>query len=162
MNGGFLVCMFNRQNHLGLYTSKNNKIVLIGRGFASNLGRQGYEKPTNTNLYLNNLSHHHPAPKFAVLSTLVKRARSVADPESLSKELDFLRTTFLQNGYNHEAVNRALRKPLKEKCSVEENAVKATVKNPFCNTIAGRLSHLLKSRNRNSFVFQEKSMVCCS
>jgi hypothetical protein len=33
-----------------------------------------YRKPSQTNLYLNSNSHHHPSNKQAVLSTLVHRA----------------------------------------------------------------------------------------
>jgi hypothetical protein len=64
------------------------------------LGHKVYCKPTHTNLYLNSNSHHHPSNKQAVLSTLVHMARSLCDQESLHGELEFLRTTFRQNGYS--------------------------------------------------------------
>jgi hypothetical protein len=57
-------------------------------------------KPTHSNLYFNSNSHHHPSNKQAVLSTLVHRARSRCDQESLHGELEFLRTTFRQNDYS--------------------------------------------------------------
>lgn len=55
-------------------------------------------KPTHIDLYLNSCSHHQPAHKGAVLSTLVHWAYSVLDLESLPGELEYLRRTFLQNG----------------------------------------------------------------
>lgn len=51
----------------------------------------------------------------------------MADAQSLSKELDFLRTTFLKNGYSLGTVNQALGISLKGKSSVEENANKIKI-----------------------------------
>jgi hypothetical protein len=73
------------------------------------LDHKVYRKPTHTNLHLN--SHHHPSNKHAVLSTLVHRARSLCDQESLHGGLEFLRTTFRQNGYSDRQIRRALNPP---------------------------------------------------
>jgi hypothetical protein len=75
------------------------------------LGRKVYHKPMHTNLYLNSNSQHHPSNKQAVLSKLVHRARSLCDQESLHSELEFLRTTFRQNGYSKWQIQRALSPP---------------------------------------------------
>jgi hypothetical protein len=72
------------------------------------LGHKVYHKPTRTNLYLNSNSHHHPFNKQAVFSTLMHRARSLCDQESLHSELEFLRTTFRQNGYSDRQIRRAV------------------------------------------------------
>lgn len=51
-----------------------------------------YRKPSRKNLYLNNLSHHyHPAPKRLVMTTLVDRARKIADKDHINEELSFLK-----------------------------------------------------------------------
>ena len=49
------------------------------------LGHQVYLKPTHTNLYLNQKSHHHPANKHSVLSSLVHRAKALCDQKSLPR-----------------------------------------------------------------------------
>jgi hypothetical protein len=72
--------------------------VDIYRRLDGSLGHKVYRKPVHTNLYLNLASHHHPSSKQAVLSTLVHRARAVCDKESLHDELEFLKTTFRENG----------------------------------------------------------------
>jgi hypothetical protein len=70
----------------------------IYRSPDGSLGHKFYRKPTYTKLYLNPDSHHHPSYKQAVLANLVHRARAVCDNERLHGELDFLETTFKENG----------------------------------------------------------------
>jgi hypothetical protein len=77
------------------------------------LGHNVYRKPTHTNLYLNPNFHHHPSNIQAVLSTLVHRARSLCDQESLHGELDFLRTILRKSGYSDRQTRRALNPPLR-------------------------------------------------
>ena len=55
-------------------------------------------KPTHTNLYLYQKSHHHPANKYSVLSSLVHRAKALCDQEPLASELTFLTKVLQQNG----------------------------------------------------------------
>ena len=66
----------------------------IYRKTDGSLGHKVYCKPTHTNLYLHQLSHHHhhPANKHSVLSSLIHRARALCDQESLAHELEFLTT----------------------------------------------------------------------
>jgi len=68
------------------------------------LGHKVYRKPIHTNLYLNQLSHHHPANKQSVLSSLVHRAITLCDQDSLAKELNFLTTVFKNNGYSNQQI----------------------------------------------------------
>jgi hypothetical protein len=55
------------------------------------------------NLYLN-YNSHHPCNKEAILSMLVQKARSLRDQDSLHSTLEFLRTTFGQNGYSDQQI----------------------------------------------------------
>jgi hypothetical protein len=68
------------------------------------LGHKVYRKPTHTNLYLHHTSHHHPANKHSVLSSLVHRAKALCDQESLAPELTLLADVFQQNGYSHQQI----------------------------------------------------------
>jgi len=62
----------------------------INRKTDGSLGHKVYRKPTHTNLYLHKKSHHHPANKHSVISSLVHRATALCDQESLAPELTFL------------------------------------------------------------------------
>ena len=57
------------------------------------LGHKIYQKPTHTNLYLHQDSHHHSANKHSVLASLVHRAKALCNEDSLT-------TVFKDNGYN--------------------------------------------------------------
>jgi hypothetical protein len=112
------------------------------------LGHKVYHKPTHTNLYLNSNSHHHPSNKQAVLSTLVHRARSLCDQESLHSELEFLRTTFRQNGYSDQQIRRALNKPARVASTPDKPDSIAFL--PYVGTTFNLISRLLSRHNIKS------------
>jgi hypothetical protein len=62
------------------------------------LGHKFYRKPTHTNLYLHQNSHHHPANKQSFLASLIHRATDLCNQDSLTQELEFLTTVFRNNG----------------------------------------------------------------
>jgi hypothetical protein len=76
----------------------------IYRKTDGSLGHKVYCKPTHTNLYLQQNSHHHPANKHSVPTTLVHRARAFCDQESLPQELDLLTKAFKNNGYSQQQI----------------------------------------------------------
>jgi hypothetical protein len=76
----------------------------IYRKMDGSLGPKVYRKPTHTNLYPHQKSHHHPASKHSVLSSLVHTAKALCDQESLAPELAFLTKVFKQNGYSHQQI----------------------------------------------------------
>jgi len=73
------------------------------------LGHKVCQKPTHTNLYLHQNSHHHPANKQSVLASIVHRAKAVCDQDSLTQELEFLTTVFKENGYSSQQIWRVLK-----------------------------------------------------
>ena len=81
----------------------------IYRKTDGSVGHRVYRKPTHTNLYLHRKSHHHPANKHSVLSSLVHRATALCDQESLAPELTFLTQDFEQNCYSHQQIQRAMK-----------------------------------------------------
>jgi hypothetical protein len=112
------------------------------------LGHKVYHKPTQTNLYLNSSSHHHPSIKQAVLSMLMHRARSLCDWESLHAELEFLRDTFWQNSYSNWQIPQVLNPPEihispRETCLSHLPALLSMTFN--------RISRLLSRQNRGRF-----------
>ncbi|XP_069678727.1 uncharacterized protein dlp [Periplaneta americana] len=94
--------------------------ILISRKSDGTLGHRVYRKPTHTDLYLNGHSHHHPAQKRTVLSTLLHRARGISDKESLPSEICHLRKTFLQNNFGNREIGLALRSAFSDKPPAEE------------------------------------------
>jgi hypothetical protein len=67
-----------------------------------------YRKLTHTNLYLSATSHHRPANKQAILSTLVYRAKAICDSHILPREFKFLHQTFQDSGYSEWQIFQAL------------------------------------------------------
>jgi hypothetical protein len=82
--------------------------VLVSRRLDGTLGHMVYRKTTHTDLYLHAKSEHHPAHKRAVLTTLIRRAKTLCDPDSLEKEIQHLRDIFQRNGYSKSEIKRAL------------------------------------------------------
>jgi len=76
----------------------------IYRKMDGSLGHKVYQKSTHTNLHLHHNSHHHPANKQSVLTSLIHRAKALCDQDSLPPELEFLTTTFKDSGYSHEQI----------------------------------------------------------
>jgi len=76
----------------------------IYRKMDGSLGHKIYWKPTHTNLYLHQNSHHHPANKHSVLASLVLRAKALCDEDSLAQKLEFLTTVFKDNGYSPQQI----------------------------------------------------------
>jgi hypothetical protein len=76
----------------------------IYRKTDDSLGHKVYQKPTHTYLYLHQNSHHHPANKQSVLTSLIHRANALYDKDSLTQELEFLTTIFKDNGYSPQQI----------------------------------------------------------
>jgi len=64
------------------------------------LGHKVYRKPTHTNLYLHQNSHHHPAKK-TFSPHFPDTQNETRNQDSLTQELEFLSTIFKDNGYSH-------------------------------------------------------------
>jgi len=71
-------------------------------------GDEVYRKPTHTNLYLHQNSHHNPANKQSVLASLIHKAKAPCDQDSLNQELEFLTTVFKDNAYGPQQIWRSL------------------------------------------------------
>jgi len=82
-------------------------VDIYRRNYGS-LSHEVYRKPTHTNLYLQQSSHHHPANKPSVLTSLTQRTRTLSDQDSLPQELEFLTSVFKMIGYKPKQIQRAL------------------------------------------------------
>jgi len=115
--------------------------INVYRKVDCSLGHKVYQKPTHTNLYLHQKSHHHPANKHSVLSSLVHRAKTLCDQENLAPELTFLTNVFKQNGYSHQQIQRAI-EPATLTNKTEDKPM-STAYLPYTQTTYGRLSRML-------------------
>ncbi|XP_018578567.1 uncharacterized protein LOC108916756 [Anoplophora glabripennis] len=84
--------------------------VLVERKPDGTLRHRVYRKPTQTDIYLNAESHHHPAQKQGIINTLIHRARIIGEPGHLAEELEHLRTALRGNGYTARNIERAIRR----------------------------------------------------
>ena len=78
--------------------------VMIKRKGNGRRGHAVYRKATHTNQYLNATSHHHPAQKASVVTSLLHRAFTVSDADSLDPEKKLLTSALHKNGYNPRMV----------------------------------------------------------
>jgi hypothetical protein len=67
--------------------------VLVKRRLDDSLGHSVYKKPIHTDLNLHAKSEHHPSKKRAVLSTLVRRAKTLCDPGTSERKSSTSRIT---------------------------------------------------------------------
>jgi hypothetical protein len=83
-----------------------------------------------------------------VLSTLIHRARSLCDEDSLQAELVFLKDVFRENGYNDRQIHRAFnRRPLLPE---PDNKLHSVAFLPFVGTVFNRISRVLARHNIKS------------
>ena len=107
-------------------------------------GHKVYQKPTHTNLYLRQNSHHHPANKQSVLTSLIHRAKALCDQDSFTQELEFLTTIFKDNGYSPQQI-QAMK--LATRTAKNNNKSTLTAYIPYTQTTYGRLSRMLAKHN---------------
>ena len=69
-----------------------------------------FRKPTHTDSYIHYNSNHHPSTKIGTILCLKKRAEHLCKGQSLQRELEHIRTTFIANSYPEGLVRRTLKK----------------------------------------------------
>ncbi|XP_011859918.1 PREDICTED: uncharacterized protein LOC105557319 [Vollenhovia emeryi] len=113
-----------------------------------------YRKPTHTDRYLHANSHHHPAQKNSVISSLVYRALSISEPAALNGELNHLHRTLTRNGYSSRNINRTINKLTNKESGqnntttpeTEKEKIKAVVL-PYVRGTTDRISRILSKHN---------------
>jgi len=128
----------------------------IYRKTDGSLGHKVYRKPTHTNLYLHQNSHHHPANKQSVLASLIHKAKALCDQDSLTQELEFLTTIFKDNGYSHQQIQQAM----KQATRTAKTDVKpiSTAYIPYTQTTYGQLSRMLAKHNIKSVALSPRKI----
>ena len=86
----------------------------ITRNTNGSLSHSVYRKPQHTDRYLNYRSYYHPAIKSSVCRTLVHRAHSICDDESIGNELDHNKDVINNNGFPDKQILLNPPKPISE------------------------------------------------
>jgi hypothetical protein len=121
------------------------------------LGHKVYCKPTHTSLYLQQSSHHHPANKQSLLTSLTHTAITLCDQDSLPQELNFLTSVFKMNGYSPQQIQRAMKPTVP--ATKKEDKPTSTVYLPHTQTTFGRLSRMLAKHNINSVALPHRKIA---
>jgi hypothetical protein len=114
----------------------------------STLGHKVYCKPAHSNRYLNCSSHHHPANKHAILSTLVHRGTALHDQDSLHADFVFLGDIFRQNGYTNQQIRRTLNTP--PRVAQPDKRPDSVAFLPYVRPIFNRIGRVLSQHNIKS------------
>ena len=69
-----------------------------------------YRKPTHTNLYTHYSSAAPSSTKNSIISSLTRRAYTICSPKHLKPELEFLKQTFLCNGYQISRISLVMQR----------------------------------------------------
>ena len=111
------------------------------------LQKSRLRKPTQTYLYLHHNSHHHPANKQSVLTSLIHRAKALCDQYSLAQHLEFLNTVFKYKGYSPQQIRAT--KPAKQTAKTNDKPI-STAYILHTQTTYGWLSRMLAKHNIKS------------
>ena len=90
-----------------------------------------YRKPTHTNLYTHYCSSSPTSTKFSIISSLTRRAYTLCSSCHLNDELQFLKHTFLTNGFPLNKINQVMDRTMK---SLQKTTTKKN-KTPTAKTI---------------------------
>jgi hypothetical protein len=121
------------------------------------LGHRIHRKSTHTNLYIHETCHHNDANKHSVLSSLIKRAKSLCDQDSLAPELTLLTDVFKQNGYSYQQIKRAM-KPTTRTNKTEGKPI-STAYPPYTQTTYGKFSRMLTKYNTKSVAIPPRKIA---
>ena len=99
--------------------------TLLTRGTEGKIHTSVYRKPTHTDRYLQNSSHHPLHVKRGIASCLFHRARTVATGDNIRREEEHLILVLSTNGYPEHVIQTAAR--LKKKKQQQEEPPKYTI-----------------------------------
>ena len=115
--------------------------VLLSIKEDGSLGHKVYRKPTHTDRYLNYNSFHHPSIKNSVCKTLVNRAKTICDDDSIHDELEHLRNVLSINGFPRHLIENAMKTP---KRRTQENEYHSYVCLPYIGPASHKIERILK------------------
>ncbi|XP_020298905.1 uncharacterized protein LOC109863122, partial [Pseudomyrmex gracilis] len=144
----------------GTETEQHGKLpfvdVLVTRKPDGSLGHQIYRKSTHTNRYLHAASHHHPAQKQAVINSLIYRAFTICDKDSIQNELKKLKNTLQINGYTLQQINEVIKKHQNKPSTTTQktpapeqttNLKKGTTYLPYIKSVTDKIGRILNKHN---------------
>jgi hypothetical protein len=124
------------------------------------LGHKVFRKPTHTDEYLKFHSHHHHSQKISVIDSLLTRALRISDKDSLSNELEHVKTVLLRNGYPNQLISTRLRicntrlKSGPPKTPQEPIVPVPRICLPFMGNVTNQISRTLKKKGNFNSAFK--------
>ncbi|CAK9823993.1 hypothetical protein ANTRET_LOCUS2231 [Anthophora retusa] len=124
--------------------------VLVTKKQDGSLGHRVYRKLTHTDRYLHAHSHHHPAQKNSVITSLVNRAINVCEEEHLQCELNHITNTLVKNGFSNNKIRHIIKKMLEQKETRKPRSPKITEHKhnraflPYIKGTTDRIARILK------------------
>ena len=122
--------------------------VLITKNLDGSLSHQVYRNKTHTDKYLHADSHHHPSHKIGIINTLETRAWRVSDTDHVKGELDHIKTTLINNGYNGKEVDKVFHNVKKRRHKTKKrNTTLPRITLPYIHGTTNKIANILKKKN---------------
>jgi len=119
--------------------------IHISRNDDGSLAHRVFRKKIHIEQYLHASSHHFPAQKMGVLSTLATRALRISDKRSFEKEKSHLLDVFVENGYSRYMGQRAFLKASKNSLTKGEPKDRVLgVHLPYVQGTTDRIGRILR------------------
>ena len=124
--------------------------VLLQKSSDGSLIHSVYRKPTHTNQYINALSHSPMFQKISTMRNLFNRSFDICHPDRLSDEIKNLKNIFLQNGYNTEQIERALKPRNRQNSRTQNSGNSSFALVPYVANTSEKISRMLSKFNINT------------
>lgn len=105
-----------------------------------------YRKPTHTNVYLRQNSHHPDNIKLGVIKCLYERADKLCDNTKVQQEKQYLNKVFKSNGYSETFIKQATR-PKRQIQQAETNTDHSFISIPYIRGLSEPIARILKKHN---------------
>ena len=122
--------------------------VLITKNPDGSLSHQVYRKKMHTDIYLHVDSHHHPYYNIGIINTLAKHACRVWDIDHIKKELEHLKTSLMNNGYNGKEIDK-LFQSVKRKINKtkEKDTTFPNIIVPYIHGMTNKITNVIRKKN---------------
>ena len=126
-----------------------------------------YRKPTHTDQYLHNSSHHRTSWKESVVSSLFNRAYSIiTNKDDLYKENARTKQVLYENGYREYIIDKIFRRitnnpslpqsqQLMQATDVQKEEIRININLPYVDGTSEKLRRILRSHKIRSIFYTE-------
>ena len=92
--------------------------------------------------------HHHPSQNIGIINTLATGAWRVSDTDHIKGELEHIRTTLINNGYNGKEADKVFHNVKKRRHKTKErDTTLPRVTLPYIHGTTNKIANILKKKN---------------